>query len=113
MEVPMKLWLAFATGAIGLHAANLESFSRLPLSFEPLDSGQFVARAGALALRVSATEATLGAQGMRLRGADPAARPGAEELLPGKSHYLIGNDPNRWRRHVPNHARHRSRIVCP
>ena len=71
----MKLWLALATGAIGLHAADLESLSRLPLSFEPLASGQFVACAGALALRVSATEATLGAQGMRLDGVDPAAHP--------------------------------------
>src|SRR4051794_17057931 len=98
---PLKFWLVLLLGAIGLEAASLDTFSRLPLSFEPLgDGGQFVAHAGKFDLRVGATGAALGHQSMSLRGANAAAASVAEELLPGKTHYLIG-DPSQWRVNVP------------
>ncbi len=40
----------------------------------------------------------------RVRGLDP---------LPGKSHYLVGSDPKKWRRNVPHYARVRYREVYP
>jgi hypothetical protein len=42
---------------------------------------------------------------MNLVGANPAARVAGREELPGKSNYLIGNDPSRWRVDVPNYGR--------
>src|SRR5881409_3274613 len=109
----MRNWLLLALSFAGLDAATLDHFARLPLAFEPLDRGQFVARSGAGALSLSATRATLGSHGIRLTGAKPAARAVPEEMLPGKSHYLIGNDPRQWRTNVPNYARVRFREVYP
>jgi hypothetical protein len=67
--------------------------------------------------RASATgEQTLGAPAvvtMRLIGADPTARVVALDRLPGASHYLIGRDPQRWRRDVPGFARVRYDAVYP
>lgn len=40
---------------------------------------------------------------VELRGAHPAEPTGAD-MLPNKTHYLIGNDPSRWT-HVPNFRR--------
>jgi hypothetical protein len=88
-------------GTVAGHAAGIGKFSRQPLHFEPLAGGQFVARSGAMSVQVSATGATLGGHGMSLGGTSPAARPVAEGLLPGRSHYLIGADPRRWRTHSP------------
>jgi hypothetical protein len=36
-----------------------------------------------------------------------------EQLLPGRSNYLIGNDPQKWRRNVPHYSRVRYREVYP
>jgi uncharacterized repeat protein (TIGR01451 family) len=50
---------------------------------------------------------------MKLAGANPNASVTAENLLPGKSNYLIGNDPAKWKRGVPQFARVRYENVYP
>jgi uncharacterized repeat protein (TIGR01451 family) len=50
---------------------------------------------------------------MKLAGANPNASVTAENLLPGKSNYLIGNDPSKWKRGVPQFARVRYENVYP
>lgn len=42
---------------------------------------------------------------MKLQGAAPKAKVAGTQPLPGKSNYFLGNDPRKWRIHVPNYAR--------
>jgi hypothetical protein len=48
-----------------------------------------------------------------LLGANPDPRIVAEGELAARAHYLIGNDPTRWRTNVPTYARIRYRDVYP
>jgi len=50
---------------------------------------------------------------MRLTGSNSAARVSGAELLPGKSNYLIGNDPSKWRRNIAQYARVNYESVYP
>jgi hypothetical protein len=50
---------------------------------------------------------------MRLAGANPNPRLIGTNLLPGKSNYLLGNDPAKWRRGIPQFARVRYEEVYP
>ena len=50
---------------------------------------------------------------LRLLGANVSAQAAPEDLLPGKSNYLIGNDRSQWRTNVANYARVRYRSVYP
>jgi hypothetical protein len=50
---------------------------------------------------------------MRLLGANPAPRLVALDQLPGKSNYLIGRDPAKWRTNVPNYAKVKYQDVYP
>lgn len=50
---------------------------------------------------------------MKLAGANPLARIQAADPLPGKSNYLLGNNPAKWRRGVPQFARVRYENVYP
>ncbi|HEX2245765.1 MAG TPA: SBBP repeat-containing protein, partial [Gammaproteobacteria bacterium] len=50
---------------------------------------------------------------IRLMGSQPAPEIVGERPLPGKSHYLLGNDPSGWRTHIPHYARVRYRGVYP
>ncbi len=50
---------------------------------------------------------------MKLVGADPAARVEYLDPLPGRSHYLIGSDPARWRTNVPHFRRAAWRKIFP
>ena len=50
---------------------------------------------------------------LRLLGANVSAEAVAEDLLPGKSNYLIGNDRTHWRTNVANYGRVRYRGVYP
>ena len=91
----------------------------LPLIFEP-NQGQadgsikFLAQGAGYSLLLDATGATLGMQTysasagrnehfvrMELVGANPAAVTAGAGPLPGKSNYLIGNDPQKWHRGIP------------
>jgi len=50
---------------------------------------------------------------LSLVGANLHARIEGNDLQPGRSNYLIGNDPNRWQRNVPHFARVKYRGVYP
>jgi uncharacterized repeat protein (TIGR01451 family) len=50
---------------------------------------------------------------MKLAGANPNATVSGAELLPGKSNYLLGNDPAKWRSGVPQFARVKYESVYP
>lgn len=50
---------------------------------------------------------------MKLAGANPDASLTATDPLPGKSNYLIGSDPAKWRRGVPQFARVRYENIYP
>lgn len=106
-----------------VHAA----YGQLPLSFET-NRGQadravrFLARGGNYHLSLMSSAATLevreGAKPpltvrMELVGAHPAPQLEGRNELPGKSHYLIGADPQRWQRDIPNYAAVRYRGVYP
>lgn len=48
-----------------------------------------------------------------LDGASTAGRMSGLDLLPGKSNYLIGDDPNKWHKGIPNYARVERHEVYP
>jgi hypothetical protein len=110
-----------------------EKYGRLPLSFEA-NRGQaagradFIARNSAYSVRLAADEVALvlrdasaptGARAraaalkIRLLGASRGARASGLEELEGRSNYLFGGDPSRWRRDVPNYAKVRYEGVYP
>lgn len=105
----------------------------LPLMFEP-NQGQanlnpddprarFIARGSGYALFLGSQGATLSLHSpktdsfetlqMKLAGANPGVNPAASDVLPGKSNYMIGKDPSRYRRNIPQFARVRYENVYP
>ena len=50
---------------------------------------------------------------MRLLGGNPRAQIAASNQLPGRTNYLIGNDPTKWHANVPQYARVSYRDVYP
>ena len=50
---------------------------------------------------------------MELVGANPAPRIRGAKPLPGRSHYLLGNDPQQWRTHIRHYAGVRYQQVYP
>ncbi|HSY65909.1 MAG TPA: SBBP repeat-containing protein [Terriglobales bacterium] len=112
----------------------LSAYSHLPLIFEP-NQGQsdakvkFLARGRGYGLFLTDQEAVLGLQhfaadsrpssvrnsvvSMKLSGASSIGDPVGEAPLPGKSNYLIGNDPAKWHRDIPQFARVRYGNVYP
>jgi hypothetical protein len=123
-----KAWLALVlvvlspivlatTPALG--SSTSPDLRPLPFSFEP-NLGQtdprvkFLARSRGMTLFVTATETVFvtprSVVRMRLVGASPAEVSGVDPL-PGRSHFLIGRDPTRWRTDAPTFARVRSRGV--
>jgi hypothetical protein len=110
----------------------LTSYGHLPLMFEP-NRGQtdarvrFIARGSGYGLFLTDREAVLALQGsargrgtasgsvvrMRLAGANANPQVAGSDALPGKSNYLIGNDPDKWHRNVPQYARVRYSQIYP
>ena len=92
---------------------------RQPLFFEPAADGAMIRRSPAGTMRLDAGgEAQFAAPGkaavsMVLDGANTAAKPAGEETLPGRSNYLLGNDPARWRTGVSQFSRVRVPAVYP
>jgi hypothetical protein len=96
---------------------------QLPLIFEP-NLGQadspvkFLARSAGYSLFLEPTSAVIALRSapsskaansekfvrMNLVGANPVAATRGTEPLPGKSNYLIGNDPKHWHRGIPQFA---------
>jgi hypothetical protein len=109
------------------------AYGNLPLIFEQ-NQGQtdprvkFLARGSGYGLFLTGNQAVLAlrqssgkpdkkrdfsALTMTLAGANSNFEIQGEHLLPGKSNYLIGNDPAKWRRGVPQFAGVRYRNVYP
>jgi len=106
--------------------------SQLPLIFEP-NQGQtdsrvkFLSQGAGYSLLLGATGAMLGMQTvhssqfgqsqqflrMKLVGANPAAVTTGTKLLPGKTNYLIGNNPKKWHTGVPQYAGVQYKSVYP
>ena len=99
----------------------------LPLVFEP-NQGQahpevrYLSRSGSHALLLKSNESVLAVKGkdhgaesirMKLEGASSQASVEAESPLPGKSNYLIGADPAKWRTDIPQFGKVRYRGVYP
>lgn len=114
-----------------LHRASvLEAYGKLPLRFEPNrgakdDPVKFLSRMDGYTLLLAPTEALFirtsqvagkkswRAFRMELVGANPGAEVAGLEPLPGKTNYLIGNDPQRWSTDVPSYARVLHRSIYP
>ena len=105
-------------------------FGKLPLQFERQqdESSQsnpgpgiawFVARGRGAAIALGSESITLQLQRpasptaapraaairMTLPGANPGIEPAGVDPLPGRTHFLVGNDPARWRRNIPQFAK--------
>ena len=119
------------------HAAVVQQYVKLPLSFEP-NLGQangdakFLARGDGYSLFLTSNEAVLAMAGHSTKSAQPAAKPAkstgvlrmellgsnpapnfsAQDELPGKSNYFIGDQEN-WRSNVPNYAKVAEKNVYP
>jgi beta-propeller repeat-containing protein len=117
-----RLGLSLLLVGLPLAAAG-NTNDKLPLSFEP-NQGQtdarvrFLARASGCTLFLTSDQAVFaGRDGsverMKLLGANP--KPRFEPLVPqpGISNYFIGNDPSKWRTHVPNYSKVALREVYP
>ncbi|HEX8503304.1 MAG TPA: carboxypeptidase regulatory-like domain-containing protein [Pyrinomonadaceae bacterium] len=113
-----------------------QNYGLLPLSFEP-NRGQadarvqFLARNGAYSLYLTPGEMTLALRNAGARERDGRAAPFASALrirllgasararayglgeMEGKSNYLVGHDPARWRTDVPHYGRVRYEGVYP
>src|SRR5262249_26458140 len=50
---------------------------------------------------------------LKLTGANRCPRLGGLDPLPGKSHYLIGNEPHQWKTHIQTYAKVRYEEVYP
>jgi uncharacterized protein (TIGR03437 family) len=97
----------------------IEGCRGLPLGFEgdPVDPRRFTARGAGYTLTLTGAEAALrlGSSELRLSpvNADPSRRAEGQDELPGKTNYLVGSDPGKWRKSVPSYARVRIREVYP
>jgi hypothetical protein len=109
-----------------------KAYGRLPLRFE-VNAGQtdrqvkFLSRGGSHSLFLTTAEAVLTLRNskaktyadrqsvvrIKLMGANPAPQIEGAEALPGKSNYLIGNDPSKWRRNVTSYGKVRYRGIYP
>src|SRR5580704_15498396 len=104
---------------------------QLPLIFEP-NQGQtdprvkFLARGAGYTLFLDAAGAMIAMQtahssaghgeqfvGMKLVGANPAAATKGTNPLPGKSNYILGNEPQLWHTGIPQFAGARYQSVYP
>ena len=107
--------------------ASDRTWDRPPMSFEP-NVGQlpsevrFFSRGPGYQLFLTPTEAVFTFVGadrkarvvrMKIEGASPRGRIVGEEPLPGKVHYLVGNDPRKWRTDVPTFRKVRFENVYP
>jgi uncharacterized repeat protein (TIGR01451 family) len=98
------------------------TYGQVPLHFER-NEGQvdsrvtFLARGSGYSLFLTPTGAVLALKDAVLRvelvGANPRPAVAGADELPGRSHYLTGNDPAKWRTNVPTYAKVRYGSVYP
>jgi len=111
-------------------ARIIEASDSQPLIFEP-NQGQtdelvkFLSRGRGYTLFLTGDEAVLALRSrqsslpaslvfrMKLVGADPKALVSGLDALPSTSNYFIGNDPKKWRNHIPNYAQVQYKNVYP
>ena len=106
--------------------------AKLPLAFEP-NLGQsatpvrFLARSSGYALYLTSNEAVLALASrksgsdrlgssvvrMQFAGAASNVAPTAAESLPGRTNYILGNNPSRWLHNIPQFARVQYRDLYP
>ena len=117
---------AFSSSASSIQSGVDADFGKLPLAFEP-NRGQtnsqvdFLARGAGYGLFLTSNQAVLTLNSrssasvvrMQLAGGNPSATVTGAAQLPGKSNYLIGNDPAKWHRDIPQFARVRYQGVYP
>ena len=113
-----------AAAANGKAASAAYSFAKPSIAFEP-NQGQsdgrvlFLSRNPGYSLYLTAQDAVLSlrgaAQPLRLawQGANPNPHVSGLESLPGKHHYLRGNDPAKWHRDIPTYGKVRYRDLYP
>src|SRR5512134_1506507 len=84
----------------------------LPLAFEPApEPDRFVTRQTDARIELGCDGIEVawaaGETPLRIRfaGSRPGARAVPSDPQPGRVHYLIGRDPERWRRNLPRHGR--------
>ena len=140
---PVRLAASSAQLPNATSARVVSSYGKLPLSFEPNQGQtgkriKFLSRGRGYALFLTSDEAILGLTSaaqvspwkskksgtdtqpskpdtlrMKLLGANQEAQITGVDKLPGKSNYLIGKDPQKWRTNVPTYAKVRYRNVYP
>lgn len=115
-----RIVLVFVTAAMASWAAQqspkLEAYTKLPLSFE-VNQGQtdpqvkYLARGMGYITYLTGKEAVIAITGpspmvirMKLSGASPAEPSGIDEMA-GKSNYIIGSNPARWRTGIATFAK--------
>ena len=104
-----------------LHAAEPYSYGNLPLRFEAAPSAshvKFLSRGTHYNLSLTSDEAVMNFQDsavlhMKLIGVNRLARITGQDELPGKSNYLIGNDPSQWRTNISNYAKVKYSSIYP
>jgi len=121
------LILAVSTGAWAAPVRVADVYGKLPLSFEA-NAGQtdprvkFLSRGAGYTLFLTANEAVLSLRRdehearvlrIRLLGASRLSKAAGVDELPGKSNYLIGNDPRQWRTGVATYKKVALRQVYP
>ena len=106
--------LALGLAVANLPAQNASQFGSIPLWFEPVQSGEFVAHGDEAMFVISrlGTDFSLAkSQGesasgsLRFVGGNREAEISGEDLLRGKVNYLLGNHPAQWRENVPTFAK--------
>jgi uncharacterized repeat protein (TIGR01451 family) len=140
MTLLVLMGAAILTGTAGhvfSHAAATSSktsirpdaraLAEIPMWFEP-NQGQtgaqvkFISHGRGYGLFLTVDEAVLALQPSRehrdvvrmsLKGSNPSANVIGEDEMAGKSNYLIGNDPTKWQRNIPQFARVRYQDVYP
>jgi hypothetical protein len=98
--------------ALGLLIIASTAFGQPQLRFEE-DLGSFVAHGGAgFSLRLEPDAVMVNSTRLEFAGATPSRIQG-ELPLPGRSHYLIGSDRDKWRSNVSSYARVRYENLYP
>jgi hypothetical protein len=105
----LKAWVLLLCLAAGAWAAPAMNAVR-SLAFEPAGPGAYVARGDRFSVTVGAAHTALSLKGQpvlrtRFAGAREDSAVAPIEPTGAKVHYLVGNDPKRWRTDVPTYAR--------
>lgn len=109
-----RLFVLFLMASLLRAAPTQPAFGSLPLAFErnqraaPADAG-FVARGAGYSVSLSSNSVSVrspqaGLFRMRFEGSNQRAPLEALESLPGKSNYILGRDPKRWRTGIATFA---------